>query len=305
LPEQHVIGHTATATDHARRWVGREALRAGSFSAQVEFTGMWSKVSGGSAGTDKPTAPAEDGGWREMLRICIHAVLLALVVRTFFFQPFNIPSGSMKPTLLVGDYLFVSKLSYGYSKHSFYSLPLFKDRIFASEPKRGDVAVFKLPTDNATDYIKRVIGLPGDEIRVQKGVLSINGQEVKRTRVDSFLQPERFSRRERRIDRFREELPNGVTYYVLDYGPDFPLDNFGPYKVPTGHYFMMGDNRDDSQDSRELKDVGAVPLENFIGRADLIFFSTETFVDNPQVAIWKVWRWPLDIRWSRFFSFVR
>jgi signal peptidase I len=266
---------------------------------------MWSKVTGTSSSEQTPAQPADDGGWREMLRICIHAVLLALVVRTFFFQPFNIPSGSMKSTLLVGDYLFVSKLSYGYSKHSFYSMPLFNGRIFGSEPKRGDVAVFKLPADNATDYIKRVIGMPGDQIEVQKGVVFINGQEVKRKRVEDFIQHDRFSRRERRIARFEEELPNGVKYFVLDYGPDFPLDNFKPFKVPAGHYFMMGDNRDDSQDSRELRDVGPVPLENFIGRADIVFFSTETVVDNPNVAIWKVWQWPFNIRWSRLFSFVR
>lgn len=265
---------------------------------------MWSKVSGRSQ-SERTPAPVEEGGWRELLRICLHAVLLALVVRTFFFQPFNIPSGSMKSTLLVGDYLFVSKLSYGYSKHSFYSLPLFEGRVFQSEPKRGDVAVFKLPTDNATDYIKRVIGMPGDEIIVRRGELTINGQDIKRQRVEDFIQLDRFSRRERRIARFQEELPNGVKYFVLDYGPDFALDNFGPYKVPMGHYFMMGDNRDDSQDSRELKDVGPVPLQNFIGRADVIFFSTETVVDNPEVAIWKFWKWPFVIRWSRFFNFVR
>jgi signal peptidase I len=264
---------------------------------------MWTKASGPA--TDKGKQQADDGGWREMLRICIHAVLLALVVRTFFFQPFNIPSGSMKSTLLVGDYLFVSKLSYGYSKHSFYSLPLFQGRMFAAEPRRGDVAVFKLPTDNSTDFIKRVIGMPGDEITVRRGIVSINGQEVKRTRVDDFIQLDRFSRRERRIARYQEELPNGVKYFVLDYGDGQPLDNFGPYKVPAGHYFMMGDNRDDSQDSRELREVGPVPLENFIGRADLIFFSTETFVDNPDVAIWKIWQWPFNIRWSRFFNLVR
>ena len=245
-----------------------------------------------------------DGGWRETARIVVHALLLALIVRVFFYQPFNIPSGSMKSTLLVGDYLFVSKLSYGYSRYSFpYGMPLFNGRWFASDPKRGDVVVFKLPKDNSTDYIKRLIGLPGDEISMRNGVLFINGQAVPKKPVDDFTTIEDDGPA-RKIPRFEETLPNGVKYQVLDAEPNGPFDNVGPYKVPPGHYFMMGDNRDNSTDSRALYHVGYVPYENLVGRAEVIFFSTAC--DEPQACrLVKPWTWPFDIRWTRFFSLVR
>lgn len=247
---------------------------------------------------------ARSSGWWETIKIVIEALLIAMVVRVFFYQPFNIPSGSMKETLLVGDYLFVSKLSYGYSKYSFTSsLDLFNGRFFAAEPKRGDVIVFKLPRDNSTDYIKRLIGLPGDEIVVRGGVVFINGKEVPRVADGEFVTREDGGP-PRRIKRYKETLPNGVSYHVLDSEPSGPFDNVGPYKVPEGHYFMMGDNRDNSTDSRAQWGVGYVPYENLIGRAEVIFFSAA--VDEPGAfSLMRPWTWPFDIRWSRFFKLVR
>jgi signal peptidase I len=226
---------------------------------------------------------AGSGGKREFATIFLHAVAIAFVVRVFFYQPFNIPSGSMQSTLLIGDYLFVSKLSYGYSRWSFPSLPFgirlnlvnFPGRVFASEPKRGDVAVFKLPRDTDLDYIKRVVGLPGDRIQMREGVLQINGAAVPKRYVDDFVQIVDENGRTRRTRRFEETLPEGRKYMVLDSGPT-SLDNTREFVVPAGHYFMMGDNRDNSTDSRvprEEDGVGFVPFENLVGRADIIFHS--------------------------------
>ena len=245
-----------------------------------------------------------ESGWWETTKVVLQALALAMVVRIFFYQPFNIPSGSMKSTLLVGDYLFVSKLSYGYSRFSFpFGFNLFSGRVFTGEPKRGDVVVFKLPRDNATDYIKRVIGLPGDEVQMREGVLYINGQAVPKRRVRDFLTHEDDGP-PRRIARFEETLPNGVKYLVLDAEPNGPFDNTSVYKVPAGHYFMMGDNRDNSTDSRASWGVGYVPFENLVGRAEIIFFSA-AFDDPDAFRILAPWRWPFDIRWERFFKIVR
>jgi signal peptidase I len=239
-----------------------------------------------------------ESGLIEGFWVIIQAVLIAVVIRTLLFQPFNIPSGSMKATLLVGDYLFVSKYSYGYSHYSVpFSPALFSGRIFASMPKRGDVVVFRLPKDDSTDYIKRVIGLPGDHIQMVNGVLNINGKVVKRERVEDFIDDEAGGER---VKRWRETLPEGVTYETLDLQENGALDNTEEYVVPAAHYFMMGDNRDNSTDSRVLSAVGYVPFENLIGKAQIVWWS----VANGEPA-WHFWSWPWSVRWSRLFTIVR
>jgi len=245
----------------------------------------------------------QEGGFAETIRVIVPALIIALVIRTFLFQSFNIPSGSMEGTLLVGDYLFLSKYSYGYTHYSLpFSPPLFSGRIFGSEPKRGDVVVFRLPRDDSVDYIKRVIGLPGDRIQMIDGLLHINGVAVKRERAEDFVDSDE-GPRPFRVKRWRETLPNGVSYYTLDRIEHSEYDTTQPYLVPPGHFFMMGDNRDNSLDSRvppSVGGVGYVPFENLIGQAKIIFFSIG---DGGQA--WQVWRWPTSLRWSRLFTIVR
>ncbi|MEW6123447.1 MAG: signal peptidase I [Pseudomonadota bacterium] len=242
----------------------------------------------------------KDGGFLETVKVIVHALLIALVIRTLFFQPFNIPSGSMKDTLLIGDYLFVSKFSYGYSRFSIpFSPPLFTGRIFGAEPTRGDVVVFKLPKDNETDYIKRVVGMPGDRIQMIEGVLQINGVPVKRERLSDVMQDDGTGRMVP-VKSYKETLPNGVSYETLDLVDNGFYDNTQVYNVPAGHFFMMGDNRDNSADSRVLSQVGYVPFENLIGKAQVIFFS----IDDHTPA-WQIWTWPWTVRWTRLLTWVR
>lgn len=244
--------------------------------------------------------PKEAGGFGETLKTVFYAVIIAFGVRTFAYEPFNIPSGSMIPTLLIGDYLFVSKFSYGYSKHTVaFGLPVFEGRVFGSVPERGDVAVFKLPRDNKTDYIKRVVGLPGDTVQVIGGVLHINGQPVKRERVSDYVTHDALGR-EVAITQYRETLPNGRAHLIIEETDRGPLDDTPIYRVPEGHVFMMGDNRDNSLDSRVPSQVGYVPLENLVGRAEFIFFSLDE-----GTRFYELWRWPFDLRFGRLFDGVQ
>ncbi len=239
----------------------------------------------------------QENGLMDIIKIVLQALALAILVRIFLIQPFNIPSGSMKETLLVGDYLFVSKYSYGYSKYSIPgSFNLFSGRIMGGQPKRGDVAVFRKPNQVDIDYIKRVIGLPGDRIQVTDGILFINGKAIPKKRIGTFYDEDE----NKHIAIYEETLPEGTKYKVLDEKPDGYFDNTQEFLVPEGHYFMMGDNRDNSSDSRDQSNVGFVPFENFIGRAEFIFFSADK---NSSIA--KFWTWPMTTRWSRIFNGVR
>ena len=266
---------------------------------------------------ENPPKPAQDSGVWESAKVILQALAIALVVRTFLFQPFNIPSGSLVPTLLVGDYLFVSKYSYGYSKHSIpFSPDIFSGRLFGSSPKRGDIAVFKLPRDGSTDYIKRVIGLPGDKIQMIDGRLYVNGKLTPREEITPYVTSDAFGR-EGPVATYKETLPDdkmapsGVAHRIIERDGDRgTLDNTRVFEVPDGNYFMMGDNRDNSTDSRVPMEsgVGFVPFENFVGRAEIIFFSVKT-VPGPAGEFtepaWKFWNWPWTVRWERLFKTVR
>jgi len=232
-------------------------------------------------------------GWIDAIKTVVYAALIAIVIRTVGYEPFNIPSGSMLPTLLVGDFLFVSKFSYGYSRYSLpYSVGLWSGRIFYRQPRRGDIAVFKLPRDNSTDYIKRIIGIEGDRIQVVDGILRINGLPVERRPLGEYSSEDDGPRE--RLHLYLEILPGGRRHQIVERSDHDRYDNTMEYRVPPGHVFVMGDNRDNSLDSRELSAVGFVPIENLVGRAEFLFFSLE----GP---FWEVWNW----RFSRFFMAVR
>jgi signal peptidase I len=244
-------------------------------------------------------AKRKASGLLENVKTILYAALIAIGIRTFLLEPFNIPSGSMVPTLLVGDYLFVSKYSYGYSQYSMpFSFPPFSGRIFGSAPARGDVVVFRLPRQTSVDYIKRIIGLPHDRIQVRGGQLFVNGEQVGRVPDGQCIDDEHgFPVVEQR---FIETLPNGVKHPICKTTDEGFANNTQEYVVPDGDVFAMGDNRDNSQDSRFLDAVGFVPMENLVGRAEFIFFSIDA-----QDPWWKIWRWPAEIRWGRLFNGVR
>ena len=226
-----------------------------------------------------------------------YALIIALIIRSIILQPFYIPSSSMEPNLLVGDRLFVTKYSYGYSKHSFpFSPKIFSGRIFFSEPKAGDVVVFKTPKDNRTDYIKRLVGLPGDVIQFINGDLYINNNQVLKTSIREkkiiFCGNDEIN-----VNFFHEKLPNGKTYEAV-YRNDYSFQNSDKFLVPEKHYFFLGDNRDCSKDSRFLSEVGYVHQDNLVGKAQFLFFSSDKKIGS----VLKFWDWKNILRYKRFFK---
>ena len=233
----------------------------------------------------------------ENFKTFFYALLIAIIIRSLFIQPFYIPSSSMEPNLLVGDRIFVTKYSYGYSKHSFpFSLPIFKGRIFSNIPKRGDVVVFKTPADNRTDYIKRLIGMPGDEIQFVESNLFINNSEILKSRISS---KDKIYCGNKTIEvyTFEEKLPNNKTFSTV-YVKNFSFKDSDVFIVPKDHYFFLGDNRDCSKDSRFLTSVGYVHKDNLVGKAQIIFFSS----DRKIASIFAFWKWNESIRLERFFK---
>ncbi|MCS6625309.1 signal peptidase I [Roseibacterium beibuensis] len=260
----------------------------------VEATPVYAR--GGKKGRKK----GKSGGNEmfEIVKTIVFALLIAFVLRVLLFQPFTIPSASMEPNLYEGDYIVVSKWSYGYSKHAIpLSPPLFEGRIFAQEPERGDIVVFKLPRDNKTDYIKRLIGLPGDRVQMINNVLHINGEPVRDVVISEADATNMYGMP---VIKARETLPGGRTFTIQDYGPGNQADDTPVFEVPEGHYFMMGDNRDNSVDSRygvTENGVGLVPAENLIGKAEIILFSWK-----PGASLWNPISWFSKVQPSRFFT---
>ena len=231
------------------------------------------------------------------IKTIFYALIIALIIRTFLFQPFYIPSSSMEPNLLVGDRLFVSKYSYGYSRHSLpFSPKIYNKRIFRKLPKRGDIIVFKTPADNRTDYIKRLIGLPGDTIQIINKDLYLNDTKIKKESIKNTIMIN-CGNEIIKVDFFEETLPNGKKY-VSVYRRDGTMVNTDKFVVPEDHYFFMGDNRDCSKDSRFLNSVGYVNYNNLVGKARLIFFSN----DSDKGSFFKFWKWNQSIRIKRFFK---
>ena len=233
----------------------------------------------------------------ENIKTLIYALIIAVIIRSLLVQPFYIPSSSMEPGLLVGDRLFVTKYSYGYSMHSFpFSPPIFESRIFSSKPKRGDVIVFKTPADNRTDYIKRLIGLPGDRIQFIDTNLYLNNLEILKSKI-SEKNPIYCGDKTINVFTFEEKLPNGKIFKTV-YSKNFTFKNSDVFTVPDNHYFFLGDNRDCSKDSRYLTSVGYVHEDNLVGKAQFIFFSSDKSVGS----IFAFWKWNKSIRFDRFFK---
>ena len=238
--------------------------------------------------------------FKENIKTIFYAIIIAIFIRSIFFQPFYIPSSSMEPNLLVGDRLFVSKYSYGFSKHSFpFSPNLFKGRILFSEPKRADVVVFKTPADNRTDYIKRLIGLPGDSIQFINGDIYLNNNQILKTKSKKYSKIN-CGKVTLEIDAFEEKLPNSKTYVAV-YDKKNTYINSDKFTVPKDHYFFLGDNRDCSKDSRYLTSVGYVHKDNLVGKARIIFFSSDYKIGS----IFKFWKWNKIIRFDRFFKIIK
>ncbi len=236
----------------------------------------------------------------ENIKTIIYALVIALIIRSLIIQPFYIPSSSMEPNLLVGDRLFVTKYSYGYSKHSFpFSPPILKGRIIYSTPKRGDVIVFKTPADNRTDYIKRLIGLPGDQIQFIETNLYINNSEVLKS-LSSKNDDIYCGNKKIKVFTFIEDLPGGKSHKTV-YLKDFSFRNSDPFKVPEDHFFFLGDNRDCSKDSRFLTSVGYVHKDNLVGKAQFIFFSSDKTIGS----IFSFWKWNKSLRFDRFFKKIK
>lgn len=231
------------------------------------------------------------------------AVFIAILVRSLFFEPFHIPSGSMRPGLLVGDFIFVSKYEYGYSRYSFpFGLMPIKDRVFAKTPERGDVIVFRLPSNPSINYIKRLIGLPGDVIQVKDSVLYLNGKAVERKMVKPFTEKD-VNGKEFIVDQYQEILPSGKSYNIIEKGYKLPQDNTNEYIVPEGHYFFMGDNRDNSKDSR-FYDVSFVPERNIVGQAKIIFMSYDRS-ENSNSFFYHIYEFFTKMRFSRILDSVK
>ena len=232
----------------------------------------------------------------ENLKTILYALAIAIIIRSFFIQPFYIPSSSMEPNLLIGDRLFVTKYSYGYSKHSFpFSPPFFKGRLFSNSPKAGDVVVFKTPSDNRTDYIKRLIGLPGDKIQFINGDLFLNNKQILKSIIsknDTIYCGQSID-----VNTFEEILPNGKIHNTV-YLKNYSFQNSDIFIVPDEHYFFLGDNRDCSKDSRYLTSVGYVHQDNLVGKAQFIFFSSDFRIGS----IFSFWKWHKTIRFNRFFK---
>ena len=233
----------------------------------------------------------------ENIKTFLYAFIIAVIIRSLIIQPFYIPSSSMEPTLLVGDRLFVTKFSYGYSKHSFpFSPPILNKRIMFKTPERGDVIVFKTPADNRTDYIKRLIGLPGDKVQFIDSNLYLNNSEILRSKV---LNKSKIYCGSKSIEvfKFEEKLPNGKTFHTV-YLKNYTYKNSDVYTVPKNHYFFLGDNRDCSKDSRYLSSVGYVHKDNLVGKAQLIFFSSDKKIGS----LFSFWKWHKSIRFNRTFN---